>query len=250
MEPARASAAAPATPGDRLRWLDLLPVLVFAVLGIVLVFAILFGIARADRAFYRANAETISLLATLAVYLAIGAGIAVALRRLRSPMQFLRLRWPTAKDLGLTALLLVPWYLGIVLVSSISAAILNGGHPVPGNSRLVFIQRPHGFGLLLLALLVTAVAAPICEELFFRGMLLTLLAERTFLLVAVVISALAFGLAHASPAVSLALLPTFVFMGIVLALVYIRSGWLTNSMLLHGLNNAIVTILAFNLAIR
>ena len=250
MEPAPVSAPSPVTPVDRLRWLDLLPVLVFAILGLVMVFAVLLGIARSSRAFYRANAETLSLLATLAVYLAVGAGIVVALRRLRSPLQYLRLRWPTARDLGLSALLLVPWYLGIALVSSLSSVILNGGHLVPGNSRLVFIQRPHGVGLLLLALLVTAVAAPICEELFFRGMLFRLLGERTFLSVAVIISGLAFGLAHASPAVSLALLPTFVFMGIVLALVYVRTGWLTNSMLLHGLNNALVTILAFNVAVH
>ena len=83
-------------------------------------------------------------------------------------------------------------------------------YPLPRRAR-----PPLALGLLLLALLVTAVAAPICEELFFRGMLFRLLRERTFLSVAVIVSGLAFGLAHASPAVSLALLPTFVFMGIV-----------------------------------
>lgn len=240
MEPARRT----------LRWFDLLPVLIFAILGGVLVVVILLAIARTNRAFYRANAETISLLATLAVYLAVAAGIALALRRLRAPLEYLRLRRPTLGDVGLTLLLLLPWYIGIYLVSALSAGLFNGGHVVPGNSRLVFIQRPHGIGLLLLALLVTAVAAPVCEELFFRGMLFRLLAERTFLWVAVVTSGLAFGLAHASPAISLALLPTFVYMGVVLALVYVRTGWLTNSMLLHGLNNAIVTILAFNVALR
>ena len=131
-----------------------------------------------------------------------------------------------------------------------SATALNGGRAVPGNSRLVFVQRPNGIGLLLLALLVTAVAAPICEEIFFRGMLFRLLRSRIPLWSAVVVSAIAFGLAHASPAVSPALLPSFIFMGIVLALVYVRTGWLTNTILLHGLNNAIVTVLAFNLALR
>lgn len=240
MEPARRT----------LRWLDLLPVLIFAVLGGVLVVAILLGIARTNRAFYRANAETISLLATLAVYLAVGAGIAVALRRLRAPLQYLRLRRPTLGDLGITILLLLPWYIGIYLVSALSGRLFNGGNTIPGNSRLVFIQRPHGIGLLLLALLVTAVAAPVCEELFFRGMLFRLLEERTVVWLAIAVSAVAFGLAHASPAISLALLPTFVYMGAVLALVYVRTGWLSNSMLLHGLNNAIVTILAFNVALR
>ena len=249
MEPA-ATPSRPTLAFDRLRWLDLLPVLIFTVLGAVLVVAILLGLARTNRAYYRANAETIGLLATLAVYLAVGAGIAVALRRLHAPLRYLRVRRPTLGDLGITVLLILPWYIGIYLVSAFSAKVFNGGHVVPGNSRLVFIQRPHGIGLLVLALLVTAVAAPVCEELFFRGMLFRLLEERTFLWIAVAISAVAFGLAHASPAINLALLPTFMYMGAVLALVYVRTGWLTNSMLLHGLNNAIVTILAFNVAVR
>ena len=225
-------------------------VAVFAVVGLALIFAMLLGIARSNRAFYVANAQTISLCATLAVYLAVGAGILVALRRLRSPGAYLGLTWPAPRDLLLTGLLIIPWYVGLVLVSSLSSLVLNGGRLVPGNSRLLFIQRPHGIGLLLLALLVTAVAAPICEEVFFRGMLLGLLRQRTYLSVAVLISSLAFGLAHASPAISLALLPSFVYMGIVLAIVYVRTGRLTNSMLLHGLNNALVTIAAFNLAVK
>lgn len=239
----------PQTP-DQLRWRDLIPVVAFTILGVALVFALLVGLARTSRPFYRANLEIIVLLATLTIYLAFGAGIAVALRRLHAPSAFLGLRWPTAADLGLTLLLLIPWYVGIVLVATVSAIALNGGRAVPGNSRLVFVQRPNGIGLLLLALLVTAIAAPICEEIFFRGMLLRLLRTRIPLWSAVLVSAVAFGLAHASPAVSLALLPTFGYMGIVLALVYVRTGWLTNSILLHSLNNAIVTVLAFNLAMR
>jgi len=235
---------------ERLRWLDLIPPLAFTVLGIVLVFALLVGLARANPAFYRGNLETIVLLATLAIYLAFGAGIGVALRRLRAPLVFLGLRRPTLRDLVQTLILLIPWYVGIVLVAALSAVLFNGGQTVPGNSRLVFIQRPNGIGLLLLALLVTAVAAPLCEEIFFRGMLFRLLRTRIPVWSAVLVSAIAFGLAHASPAVSLALLPSFVYMGVVLAVIYARTGWLTNSMLLHGLNNAIVTVLAFNVAMR
>src|ERR1700737_2314521 len=237
--------AAPPQAADRLRWLDLLPVIAFTLLGIILVFAVLVGLDRSNRAVYRANLETISLSATLAIYLAFGAGIAVALRRLRAPLAFLGLRWPTLRDISLTLLLLVPWYLGIIIVSAASAVVFNGGRVVPSNSRLIFVQRPGGIGLLLLALLVTAVAAPICEEVFFRGMLFRLLRTRVPLWAAVLVSAMAFGLAHASPAVSPALLPTFVFMGIVLAVVYVRTGWLTNNILLHALSNAIATVAVY-----
>ena len=242
--------AAPPQAADRLRWLDLLPVIAFTLLGIILVFAVLVGLARSNRAVYRANLETISLSATLAIYLAFGAGIAVALRRLRAPLAFLGLRWPTLRDVSLAILLLFPWYLGILIVSAASALLLNGGRVPPSNSRLIFVQRPGGVGLLLLALLVTAVAAPICEEVFFRGMLFRLLRTRVPLWAAVLVSAMAFGLAHASPAVSPALLPTFVFMGIVLAVVYVRTGWLTNNILLHAASNAIATVAVYYQAIR
>jgi CAAX protease family protein len=237
--------AAPPQAAERLRWLDLLPVIAFTLLGALLVVAALMGLARSNRASYRANLETISLSATLAIYLAFGAGIAVALRRLRAPLAFLGLRWPTLRDVSLTLLLLVPWYLGIIIVSAASALVFNGGRVVPSNSRLIFVQRPGGIGLLLLALLVTAVAAPICEEVFFRGMLFRLLRTRVPLWAAVLVSAMAFGLGHASPAVSPALLPTFVFMGIVLAVVYVRTGWLTNNILLHALSNAIATVAVY-----
>jgi membrane protease YdiL (CAAX protease family) len=239
------ASAGPPEAADRLRWLDFLPVIAFTVLGIILVFAVLVGLARSNRAFYRANLETISLSAALAVYLAFGAGIAAALRRLRSPLAFLGLRWPTPLDLGLTLLLLIPWYLGIIFVSAASAVLFNGGRVVPSNSRLIFVQRPGGIGLLILALLVTAVAAPLCEEVFFRGMLFRLLRTRVPLWAAVLLSAAAFGLAHASPAVSAALLPTFMYMGIVLAVVYVRTGWLTNTILLHSLSNAIATVAVY-----
>jgi len=237
-------------PVDRLRWRDLIPVLVFIVAGVILVIAILISLAAGNRWFYRANAETIVLLATLAIYLAFGAGLAVALRRMKAPLVFLRVRRPTLSDLRLVAVLVIPWYVGITLVSALSALLFNGGHAVPGNSRALFVQHPQGIGTLILALLVTAVAAPVCEEIFFRGMLLQLLRQRLPLWIAVVLSAAAFGLAHASPAISLALLPVFFYMGVVLAVLYVRSGSLTNTMLLHGLNNAVGTVLVYSVVVR
>jgi membrane protease YdiL (CAAX protease family) len=222
----------------------------FTVMGIVCVFFLVLGVSRINRALYRANLETIALTGALLIYLAVGAGIAVGLRRLRAPLRFLGLRWPTVRDLGRTLLLLIPWYVGIALVSTASSLAFNGGRIVPGNSRLIFVQRPSGVGLLLLALLVTAVAAPICEEVVFRGMLFRLLRHRFPLWAAVLASAVAFGLAHANPAISPALLPTFMYMGIVLALVYVRTGWLTNTILLHSANNALITLAAFTVAIR
>ena len=240
------AAVEPAVAEDRLRWLDLLPPVAFIILGIVLIVAVLIGVGRADRAFYRANLETISLLTELGIYLAFGAGLAMALRRLRAPLAYLGLRRPTSSDVGLVLISFIPWYAGIVIVSWLSALLFNGGRLPPGNSRLLFIQRPQDIGILLLALLVTAVAAPICEEIFFRGMLFRLLWMRLSLAPAVAISATAFGLAHAGPGISPALLPVFAYMGVVLALIYARTRVLTNTIMLHGLSNAVATIAAFS----
>lgn len=241
---------APPRLEPRLRWRDLIPVLVFTVVGIILVVALIAALVRADRAFVHANAETIALSATLLIYLAFGAGIVLALRRLPAPLQFLGLHWPTLPDIGRTLALIVPWYIGVALVSALSSVVLNGGRLVPGNTQQLFVQRPHGLGILVLALLVTAVAAPLCEETFFRGMLFRLLRARGPLWAAVLLSAIAFGLAHASPAVSLALLPVFTYMGIVLALTYAWTGSLTNSVLLHALNNAVGTVTVYALLSR
>src|SRR3989454_3380747 len=158
------AAVLPPRPEERLRWLDLIPVLAFTILGIVLVVLLAVTLARLNRSFYRANLGTIGLTAALIVYLAFGAGIAVALRRLHSPLAFLGLHWPTARDLGLTLALIVPWYLGVGAVTALSAAVLNRGLPVPSNTRQLFIEHPQGPGILALALLVTAGAPPLREE--------------------------------------------------------------------------------------
>ena len=234
----------------RLRWRDLLPVLIFTILGVILVFALVVALARADRALVRANAETIALSATLLVYLSFGAGIAVGLRRLPAPLRFLRLHWPTPADIGRTLALIIPWYVGVAVVSALSSALLNGGRVVPGNTQQLFVRHPHGLGILVLALLVTAVAAPLCEEVFFRGMLFRLLWARGPLWAAVLLSAIAFGLAHASPAISLALLPVFTYMGVVLALTYAWTGSLTNCVLVHALNNAVGTVAVYSVLTR
>jgi CAAX protease family protein len=244
------STTASPAESDRLHWLDLLPVVAITVAGIVLVFVALVTLTRIDRGFYRAHLTTIALSAALAVYLAFGAGLGLALRRLRAPLTFLGLKRPTAADLGLVLLVLVPWYLGIVLVSALSAVLLNGGRPVPGNSTQLFVQPPRGIGILLMALLVSAVAAPVCEEIFFRGMLFRLLRDRLPFAAAVLLSATAFGLAHASPRINLALLPVFIYMGVVLALVYTRTGSLTTSIMLHATNNGIGTLAVYTVLTR
>src|SRR2546429_8802189 len=85
------AAVLPPRPEERLRWLDLIPVLAFTILGIVLVVLLAVTPARVKRAFYQAHLGTIGLSAALLGYPPFGAGIAGGLRRAPGPPGVL---WP------------------------------------------------------------------------------------------------------------------------------------------------------------
>ncbi len=88
---------------------------------------------------------------------------------------------------------------------------------------------------LWLIWLVVAVTPAICEETFFRGFVLNGL-RRLGAVPAIGISALLFGIAHAS---IYRLLPTF-FLGIVFGLIVWRTGSLLCSIVAHALNNGLM----------
>jgi sodium transport system permease protein len=83
--------------------------------------------------------------------------------------------------------------------------------------------------------LVIAVTPAICEEALFRGFILTGL-RRLGAVPAIGISALLFGIAHAS---IYRLLPTF-FLGIVFGLIVWRTGSLLSSIVAHAINNGVL----------
>jgi sodium transport system permease protein len=92
---------------------------------------------------------------------------------------------------------------------------------------------------LWVVLLGVAVTPAICEELFFRGVVLSGL-RRLGLWPALVVSALLFGFAHAS---IYRMLPTLA-LGLVLGWLAWRSGSILPSMIVHGMNNGLVVWLA------
>jgi len=88
---------------------------------------------------------------------------------------------------------------------------------------------------LPLLILVLALLPAVCEELAFRGFILTGLRNGLGIRQGVVISALLFALAHGDP---FRLLPTFL-LGLLLALLATRSGSLWPGVVFHGLHNAL-----------
>ncbi len=242
--------AASVAAGRQLRLIDLLVVVMVTAGGVMVLFAGLVLLARQEAAFYRRNREAVLLLSGLGLYAVFGAGVLFALRRFPHPARFLSLRRPSPTAVILATFGLVPWFSAVAVVARLSSELFNHGRPLPSNARQLFVQTPHGAGLLLLALLVTAVAAPICEEVFFRGMVYRFLRARAPLWAAAPLSALLFALAHVSPVSTPAVLPVFLFMGIALALIYEWTGSLANSILLHSLNNAVLTMLVFLVGAR
>ena len=89
-----------------------------------------------------------------------------------------------------------------------------------------------GFGFLL------TIAAPLAEELFFRGFVFGVLREKVGTAVGVVVSGALFGVIHlpSSPLVSVGVLSIF---GMLLCLLYLKTGSLLPCIALHAVNNSI-----------
>ena len=87
--------------------------------------------------------------------------------------------------------------------------------------------------------LVLGITPGICEELFFRGVVFSGL-RRLGPWPAVLLSALLFGLAHAS---IYRLLPTFI-LGVLLGVLRWRSGSVVPGMAMHAINNGLIGTLA------
>jgi CAAX protease family protein len=97
-----------------------------------------------------------------------------------------------------------------------------------------------GFGALPIQILLIVVAAPISEEVCFRGMLFGGLRERLPRLAAALISAAVFGALHALTGVSA--IPPLIAFGLVLALLYEKTGSIVPGIILHMLNNSVALL--------
>jgi membrane protease YdiL (CAAX protease family) len=96
------------------------------------------------------------------------------------------------------------------------------------------------FGTLPLQILLIVVAAPVSEEVCFRGMLFGGLRERLPRLAAALICGLIFGGLHALTGISA--VPPLIAFGFILALLYEKTGSIVPGILLHMLNNSIALI--------
>ena len=142
------------------------------------------------------------------------------------------------------------WYVaavGFALLVIPAAGLLNlaiqelTGEPLR-NPQLRLLA-PDGFSStgLIGVLITTGLVVPIAEEATFRGLLYGWLRRRWSVPAAALGSALAFSIVHGIPL----LIPAIALLGIVLALVYEKSGSLWPSIVLHGMFNATMATMLY-----
>ncbi len=160
------------------------------------------------------------LLVPIAIAARRGASFSVALRRLG-----LRRFRPSA----------VKWMLAAIGAYLLFAIVYVAIFGAPEQEDIA-----DGFGAMPVQVLLIVFAAPISEEVCFRGLLFGGMRERFPRIAAALLSALVFGGLHATTGVSA--VPPLIAFGFVLALLYEKTGSIVPGILVHMLNNSVALL--------
>lgn len=98
---------------------------------------------------------------------------------------------------------------------------------------------PNVYGRGVWAFLTLVVMAPLFEEVIFRGIILESARMKYGVMGAWLISSLIFGIVHGHPTV----IVNAFFIGLILGFIYLRSGSLWSSIILHAINNGIAYVM-------
>jgi membrane protease YdiL (CAAX protease family) len=143
----------------------------------------------------------------------------------------LGLRRPLRSPIGLAAAA----YLGYIVMALAYSTVIHP-HQEDVTRDLGF---GHGaFGAVAAGVLIV-IAAPISEEIFFRGFIFGGLRHRLSFPAAGLISAVIFGLFHYTGPGSLGVVPQLAFLGFALSWVYEETGSIYPTMAIHAVNNAL-----------
>jgi len=144
-----------------------------------------------------------------------------------------------------------PWLLGGAALQVAGLVVLAPLEEVHGHTAKQEVVKvlEHATGArIALIVLAVAVAAPVAEELLFRGALLRSLLRRTSPEWSIAISALVFGLVHLAGDPSIGTLiafPVLVTLGLVSGYQAFTTGRLSRSILLHMGFNALTVVFLF-----
>jgi membrane protease YdiL (CAAX protease family) len=129
----------------------------------------------------------------------------------------------------------IAWMLAATGAYLLFAAVYVGIFGAPEQEDIA-----ESFGTLPLQIMLIAIAAPVSEEVCFRGMVFGGLRTRLPRIAAALISGLIFGLLHALTGLSA--VPPLIAFGFILALLYEKTGSIVPGILLHMLNNSVALI--------
>lgn len=105
------------------------------------------------------------------------------------------------------------------------------------NNQAIAQMLNHNQLATIVLVISACTLTPVAEELIFRGVLTNMFFKPSWFWPKLVLSGLVFSCAHIST--NIISFCTYLFMGMVLAYVYRRSGSLKNSIALHALNNIV-----------
>jgi membrane protease YdiL (CAAX protease family)/uncharacterized RDD family membrane protein YckC len=172
-------------------------------------------------------AQAIQVLTLIAVPLAIASKRGDR-RALLDPLRRLGVRGFRPSALGWMALAVVAY----LIVASIFYALLK-----PEQEDIAL-----EFGGIFFQILLIVIAAPISEELCFRGFLYGGLRTRLPVIASALLCGLVFGALHAPT--GLEAVPQLAALGVIFALLYEKTGSIVPGMILHAINNALALIVS------
>jgi len=139
---------------------------------------------------------------------------------------------PSGVGIKLSVIAIVAAFFGMFGSDLINAAI-----KLPN----IIEAQLNGMSATFLGALAISIVGPLAEEVVFRGAMMGyMLKQNVSPTVAILVSALLFGLMHINPAQ----VPFAMIVGVILGVIYYRTGNIILTTIIHVINNSIATILA------
>jgi membrane protease YdiL (CAAX protease family) len=129
----------------------------------------------------------------------------------------------------------IGWMVVATIAYLIFAAAYAGIFGVPEQEDIA-----EGFGALPVQILLIVIAAPISEELLFRGLIFGGIRKHMPSIAAALVAGLIFGALHALTGLSA--VPPLIAFGFILCLLYEKTGSIVPGIILHMLNNSVALI--------
>ncbi len=146
----------------------------------------------------------------------------------------IRLQMPKRPVISFASPLLI--WLGFTITLAFIATTFDLENRTQHRSQMYFDDLGDN---VVIALAVMAILVPVAEEIFFRGLLMTLLAKLSNGMGAILLSALGFAALHYDPLFSTGLSHAYIFgMGILLAASTVATRSIWPSVLVHSVNNS------------